>query len=113
MAQDERDFILQSAMRVEWHESVPRPLDEAYCDMTPQELIGLAETLQRMLRESEAARNESEKRYDRLLTHLAGLNENIRTLTDALKERDCRLAEKDRMIEELRKTVQDSDGTLV
>lgn len=112
MAQDERDFILQSAMRVEWHENVPRPLDEAYCDMTPQELIGLAETLQRMLRESEAARKESEKRYDRLLTQLSSLNENIRTLTAALKERDSKLAEKDRMIEELRKTVQDAGDRL-
>lgn len=86
--------------------------------MTPQELIRLVETLQRMLRESEAARKESEQRYDGLLTQLSSLNENIRTLTVALKERDCRLAEKDsrlaekdRMIEELRETVQDAgDG---
>lgn len=119
MAQDERDFILQSARRVGWHENAPRPLDEAYCDMTHQELIDLAKTHQHMLRESEAARKEAEaarkeadRRYDLMLAQLSNLNENMRTLTDTLKERDCRIAEKDRMIEELRKMVQNLENKL-
>lgn len=90
----------------------PRSLDEAYCDMTHEELIGLAKTHQHMLRESEAARKEADRRYDLLLAQLSSLNENMRTLTDTLKEKDCRIAEKDRMIEELRKMVQNLENKL-
>lgn len=87
--------------------------------MAHQELIDLAKTHQHMLRESEAARKEAEaarkeadRRYDLILAQLSNLNENMRILTDTLKERDCRIAEKDRMIEELRKMVQNLENKL-
>ena len=119
MTQDERDFILQSSRRVEWQENAPRPLDDTYCDMTPSELIRLVETLQQMLRESQAARKESEAarkeadlRNDELLARLGRMEESIRTLMADQQEKDGKLAEKDKKIAELQQTIKDRDARI-
>ena len=119
MTQDERDFILQSSRRVEWQENAPRPLDDTYCDMTPSELIRLVETLQQMLRESQAARKESEAarkeadlRNDELLARLGRMEESIRTLMADQQEKDSKLAEKDKLIAELLQTIKDRDAKI-
>ena len=55
---EEKEFILESARRLERWENTPRPVPDGYADMNRDELIKLAVYQRERLEESDAARKK-------------------------------------------------------
>ena len=65
---DDKEFILESARRLERWENTPRPVPDGYADMNRDELIKLAVYQRERLEESDAARKkEREESAGRIL----------------------------------------------
>ena len=79
----DKEFILESARRLERWENTPRPVPDDYADMNRDELIKLAIYQRERLEESNAARKkEREERTGRI----SALTAQVSELTDKLSE---------------------------
>ena len=110
---EDRDFILESARRLERWENTPRPVPDGYADMNRDELIKLAAYLTERLEESEATRKESDRRMSELSDRISELTEQLRKTNEVmsamavqLSEQSRQLREKDEKIAELQSTVK-------
>ena len=110
---EDKEFILESAHRLERWENTPRPVPDGYADMNRDELIKLAAYLTERLEESEAARKETDRRMSELSDKLTDLteqlrktNENMSAMAVQLSEQSKQLREKDVKIAELQSTVK-------
>ena len=110
---EDKEFILESARRLERWENTPRPVPDGYADMNRDELIKLAAYLTERLEESEAARKETDRRMSELSDKLTDLteqlrktNENMSAMAVQLSGQSKQLREKDVKIAELQSTVK-------
>ena len=110
---EDKEFILESARRLERWENTPRPVPDGYADMNRDELIKLIAYLTDRLEESEAARKESDRRMSELSDKISELTEQLRKTNDGmsamavqLSEQSKLLKEKDEKIAELQSTVK-------
>lgn len=102
MEQDERDFIRHSARLIEEWENTPRELDDAYSDMTREDIVRVAMYQQELLvsRDHELKQREAElaelhSKLDEMIEQQRTTNESLARLTRMLVEKDKVLAEKD------------------
>ena len=121
---EDKEFILESARRLERWENTPRPVPDDYADMNRDELIKLAIYQRERLEESDAARKkereESAGRISALTTQVSELTDKISELTEQLRKNNesmsamteqvfglmKQLREKDEKIAELQSTVK-------
>ena len=110
---EDKEFILESARRLERWENTPRPVPDGYADMNRDELIKLIAYLTDRLEESEAARKENDRRMSELSDKISELTEQLRKTNDGmsamavqLSEQSKLLREKDEKIAELQSTVK-------
>lgn len=117
---EDKDFILESARRLERWENTPRCVADDYADMNRDELIKLIVYLREHLEEADFARKESDRRISELTDKISELTEQLRKsnemlyksnestsamaaqLSDLLRQ----LKEKDRKISELQSTLK-------
>jgi putative transposase len=113
MPQDERDFILNSAARLEEWENTPRDFEDPYCDMTTEEKSKLLILQQQMLDErqlqveaAEARAARSEAKLDKIMSQLSQLMDMVRQRdTENARLRD-ELAQADKKITALAEQVR-------
>lgn len=121
---EDKDFILESARRLERWENTPRRVADYYADMNRDELIKLIIYLQERLEEADFARKkereESSGRISGLTEQVSALTDKMSELTEQLRknneamsamavqmaEQSRLLNEKDRKISELQSTVK-------
>ena len=121
---EDKEFILESARRLERWENTPRPVADDYADMNRDELIKLIVYQRERLEEADASRRrereESASRISALTAQVSALTEKISELTDMLrKSREDtsaltlqlssllkQLVEKDKLIADLQSTVK-------
>ena len=121
---EEKEFILESARRLERWENTPRPVPDGYADMNRDELIKLAVYQRERLEESDAARKkereESAGRISALTAQVSELTAKLSELTEQLRKNNesmsamtgqvfglmKQLKEKDVKIAELQSTVK-------
>ena len=121
---EDKEFILESARRLERWENTPRPVPDDYADMNRDELIKLAVYQRERLEESDAARKkereESAGRISALTAQVSELTDKISELTEQLRKNNesmsamagqvfglmKQLREKDEKIAELQSTVK-------
>lgn len=106
MEQDERDFIRHSARLIEEWENTLRELDDAYSDMTREEVIGLAMYQREMLESRERELATLNSKLDDMAEKQRTTNESLAQLTRMLVEKDKVLAEKDDENKKLTSLVQ-------
>ena len=114
---EDKEFILESARRLERWENTPRPVPDDYADMNRDELIKLAIYQRERLEESDAARKKEREESAGSISALAA---QVSELTEQLrKNNECmsamtkqvfglmkQLREKDEKIAELQSTVK-------
>lgn len=112
MGQDERDFILNSAARLEEWESTPRSFEDPYREMTTEEKSKLLIYQQRLLDEqhrqvqeqSETAAREKARadellsKMDKMLAQQTAMMEMLASLRDENAELRKQLAAKDEQL---------------
>lgn len=110
---EDKDFILESARRLERWENTPRPVPDDYADMNRDELIKLAVYQRERMEEMESARKESDRRISELTDKISELTELLRkgnettsAMAVQVSELLRQLREKDRKIAELQSTVK-------
>ena len=79
---EDKDFILESARRLERWENTPRPVPDDYADMNRDELIKLAIYQRERVEEMESARKESDRQNAELTDKLSALTEQLRKNND-------------------------------
>ena len=110
---EDKEFILESARRLERWENTSRPVADDYADMNRDELIKLIAYLRERLEEAEREREESACRISDLSARVSALTEKISGLTDMLRKSQegqsallKQLIEKDRLIADLQSAVK-------
>ena len=121
---EDKEFILESARRLERWENTPRPVPNDYADMNRDELIKLAIYQRERLEEAEIARRkeheESAGRISALTVQVSELTAKLSALTEQLRKNNeslsamteqvfglmRQLREKDEKIAELQSTVK-------
>ena len=121
---EDKEFILESARRLERWENTPRPVPNDYADMNRDELIKLAIYQRERLEEAEIARRkeheESAGRISALTVQVSELTAKLSALTEQLRKNNeslsamteqvfglmKQLKEKDEKIAELQSTVK-------
>ena len=114
---EDKEFIVESAGRLERWENTPRPVPDGYADMSREELIKLVVYLQDRLEESDAARSKEREglaaqvsaltdRISELTEQLRKTNESMSAMAVQLSEQSRLLREKDREIAGLQSTVK-------
>ena len=110
---EDKEFILESARRLERWENTPRPVPEDYADMNRDELIKLIIYQRERMEESDAARKESDRRISELTDKISELTELLRKSNETtssmavqMSELLNQLKEKDRQIAELQSEVK-------
>ena len=110
---EDKEFILESARRLERWENTPRPVPEDYADMNRDELIKLIIYQRERMEESDAARKESDRRISELTDKISELtellcksNETTSSMAVQMSELLNQLKEKDRQIAELQSEVK-------
>jgi len=114
---EDKDFILESARRLERWENTPRPVPDGYADMNRDELIKLVAYLTERLEESDAARKkereESAGSISALTAQVSALTEQLRKNNESMSAMTGQvfglmkqLREKDEKIAELQSTVK-------
>ena len=124
MAMEDKEFILESARRLERWENTPRAVPDGYADMNRDELARLAIYQRERMEEAEAIRRkeheESAGRISALTTQVSELTDKLSELTEQLRknnevmsamatqlsEQSRQLREKDEKIAELQSTVK-------
>ena len=81
---EEKEFILESARRLERWENTPRPVPDDYADMNRDELIKLAIYQRERMEEMEAARKESDRKNAELTGRISELTELLRKSNEAM-----------------------------
>ena len=85
---EDKEFILESARRMERWENTPRPVPDGYADMNRDELIRLAAYLTERLEESDVARKkereESAGSISALTAQVSALTEELRKSNEAV-----------------------------
>ena len=121
---EDKEFILESARRLERWENTPRPVPSDYADMNRDELVKLAIYQRERMEEAEAIRRkeheESAGRISALMTQVSELTDKLSELTEQLRNSNeslsvmteqvfglmRQLREKDEKIAELQSTVK-------
>ena len=110
---EDKEFILESARRLERWENTSRPVPEDYADMNRDELIKLIIYQRERMEESDAARKESDRRISELTDKISELTELLRKSNETtssmavqMSELLNQLKEKDRQIAELQSEVK-------
>ena len=114
---EDKEFIVESAGRLERWENAPRPVPDGYADMSREELIKLVVYLQDRLEESDAARSKEREgltaqvsaltdKISELTEQLRKNNESMSAMAVQLSEQSRLLREKDREIAGLQSTVK-------
>lgn len=81
---EDKEFILESAGRLERWENTPRPVPDGYADMSREELIRLVVYLQERLEESDAARKADSRRMSEMADKISELMELLRKSNEAV-----------------------------
>ena len=85
---EDKEFIMESARRLERWENTPRPVPDGYADMSRDELIKLVTYLTGRLEESDVARRkereESAGNISALTTQVSALTEQLRKSNEAV-----------------------------
>ena len=81
---EDKEFILESARRLERWENTPRPVPDDYADMNRDELIKLAIYQRERMEEMEAARKESDRKNAELTGRISELTELLRKSNEAM-----------------------------
>ena len=124
MAMEDKEFILESARRLERWENTPRAVPDGYADMNRDELARLAIYQRERMEEAEAIRRkeheESAGRISALTTQVSELTDKLSELTEQLRKNNeslsamteqvfglmRQLREKDEKIAELQSAVK-------
>ena len=97
---EDKEFILESARRLERWENTPRPVPDGYADMNRDELIKLIAYLTDRLEESEAARKENDRRMSELSDKISELTEQLRKTNDGMSAMAVQLSEQSKLLRE-------------
>ena len=89
----DKEFILESARRLERWENTSRPVPDDYADMNRDELIKLAIYQRERMEEMEAARKETDRRNATLTEQLSALTEQLRKSNEAMSEMAAQMSE--------------------
>lgn len=90
---EDKDFILESARRLERWENTPRPVPDDYADMNRDELIKLAIYQRERMEEMESARKESDRKNAELTDKLSALTEQLRKNNEAMSAMAAQVSE--------------------
>ena len=96
---EDKEFILESARRMERWENTPRPVPDGYADMNRDELIRLAAYLTERLEESDVARK---KEREESAGSISALQKIILKLKDIIKKKNLKIWKKLQKKSELR-----------
>ena len=102
---EDKEFILESARRLERWENTPRPVPNDYADMNRDELIKLAIYQRERLEEAEIV-SELTAKLSALTEQLRKNNESLSAMTEQVFGLMRQLREKDEKIAELQSTVK-------
>ena len=129
LAMEDKEFILESARRLERWENTPSPVPDDYADMNRDELARLAIYQRERMEEAEAIRRkeyeESAGRISALTIQVSELTDKLSTLTEQLRKNNeslsamteqvfglmRQLREKDEKIAELQARSRSGAGT--
>lgn len=100
---EDKDFILESARRLERWENTPRRVADGYADMNRDELIRLIIYLQERLEETDLARRESDRKNAELSAKLTELTELLRKGNEATSAMAVQMSELTGQLKEERK----------
>lgn len=112
MDTQEIEFILASSARHKLRESIPEPFDDPYSEMTSEEKSRLLMLQQRMYDEAVLRAQAAEAQNTELNAKVGELLSIQRKMQADLSSLVSLLAEKDRLVDELRKMVADKEGEL-
>ena len=90
---EDKEFILESARRLERWENTPRPVPEDYADMNRDELIKLIIYQRERMEESDAARKESDRRISELTDKISELTELLRKSNETTSSMAVQMSE--------------------
>ena len=90
---EDKEFILESARRLERWENTPRPVAADYADMNRDELIKLAIYQRERMDEMESARKESDRKNAELTDKLSALTEQLRKNNEAMSTMAAQISE--------------------
>lgn len=90
---EDKEFILESARRLERWENTPRPVPDDYADMNRDELVKLAIYQRERMEEMEAARKESDRKNAELTDKLSALTEQLRKNNEAMSAMTAQISE--------------------
>lgn len=100
---DDKEFILESARRLERWENTPRPVPDDYADMNRDELIKLAIYQRERMEELEAARKETDRKNAELTDKLSALTEQLRKSNEVMSGMAAQMSELMRQLKAERK----------
>ena len=113
---EDKEFILESARRLERWENTPRPVPDGYADMSRDELIKLAVYQRERLEESDAARKkereESAGRISALTAQVSELTDKLSELTEQLRKNNESMSAMAGQVFGLMKQLRKKDGKI-
>lgn len=112
MDQSERDFILESARRVEEWENTPRAFMDPYSDMTSEEKSKLLVYQQELLANKERELAELNAKLDKLLESQTSMTVSMTGMASELKELRISNAAKDKEIKSLTELLKRNNQTM-
>ena len=89
----DKEFILESARRLERWEETPRPVPEDYADMNRDELIKQAIYQRKRMEEMEAARKETDRKNAELTDKLSALTGQLRKSNEVMSGMAAQMSE--------------------
>ena len=113
MAMEDKEFILESARRLERWENTPRPVPDDYADINRDELARLAIYQRKRMEEAEAIRRkeheESAGRISALTTQVSELTDKLSELTEQLRKNNESLSAMTEQVFGLMKQLREKD----
>ena len=113
---EDREFILESARRLERWENTPRAVPDGYADMSRDELIKLVAYLTDRLEESDVARKkereESTGSISALAAQVSALTEQLRKTNEVMSAMATQLSEQSKLLREKDEKIAELQGTV-
>ena len=113
---EDKEFIVESAGRLERWENTPRPVPDGYADMSREELIKLVVYLQDRLEESDAARSKEREgltaQVSALTDKISELTEQLRKTNESMSAMAVQLSEQSKLLREKEEKIAELQGTV-
>ena len=113
---EDKEFILESARRLERWKNTPRPVPDDYADMNRDELIRLVAYLTDRLGESDVARKkereESTGSISALAAQVSALTEQLRKTNEVMSAMATQLSEQSKLLREKDEKIAELQGTV-